>query len=63
MLKKTSDLKADCTHKYKSYKSFVAREEVLEKSVQRVCRQRKNAIKDIQQQQLNLLNYYDKIVA
>ena len=50
MLKKILDLKADRTHKHKCYKSFAAREKVLEKIVQRVYRQRKNAIKDIQQQ-------------
>ena len=45
------------THKHKCYKSFAAREEVLEKIVQRVYRQRNNAIKDIQQQQ-QLFQYF-----
>ena len=51
MLNQILDLKADRTHKHKCYKSFAAIEEVLEKIVQRVYRQRSNAIKDIKQQQ------------
>ena len=50
MPKKILDLKTDYMHKHKSYKSFVAREEVLEKSVQQVYRQRNNAMKDIRDQ-------------